>query len=418
MNTARRILIVTNGPLCRNPRVVKEATALGSAGFDVTVLGIRNHSPSVATDTALVRAAPFVHRELNLIGANRPVSERLRIFLLRLRHRIIRDLAAKFGYASIESLGPAHALLKLARQIPSDLVICHNEIPHWIGTRLIAEGRRVAADFEDWHSEDLLPEDRRQRPLALLRRVERTLLRRATAVSTTSNSLAAALHERYGGTLPCVIHNAFPLPYSPREETPVDPSALPSFFWFSQTIGPGRGLELFLSAWVQTTRPSRLALLGQIDDEFRRHLLALLPEAFRSRVTFLPLVPPDELPTVISRHDIGLALEQAFIPNRNLTLTNKILQYLGSGLALVASDTAGQCEVFAHDPSVGVIMPLHETTALARALDALIANPAELRRRQTAARQLAATHYCWELEAPRLVALVSRALSTVSNTCE
>ena len=39
-----RILIISAGHLCRNPRVVKEADALGRAGHDVTVLTVRNHA--------------------------------------------------------------------------------------------------------------------------------------------------------------------------------------------------------------------------------------------------------------------------------------------------------------------------------------------------------------------------------------
>ena len=39
MNT-KKILILTSAHLCRNPRVVKEATTLGAAGYDVTVMSI------------------------------------------------------------------------------------------------------------------------------------------------------------------------------------------------------------------------------------------------------------------------------------------------------------------------------------------------------------------------------------------
>ena len=36
----KKILILTASHLCRNPRVVKEATTLGTAGYDVTVMSI------------------------------------------------------------------------------------------------------------------------------------------------------------------------------------------------------------------------------------------------------------------------------------------------------------------------------------------------------------------------------------------
>lgn len=408
------ILVVTNGPLARNPRVVKEASALGAAGHAVTVLGIRNHSPSVPLDTTLAAGAPFTHLQINLLPDASDPRARARVWLRRLRIRFARDLAHRAGLPSIHALGPAAALLAATRTHPADLVIVHNEIPHWIGTRLLAEGRRVAADIEDWHSEDLLPGDRAGRPLALLRRVEHALLHRAVHTTTTSHALASALHARHGGRLPEVVTNSFPLPPAgagPSRLAPGSTSLPPAFFWFSQTTGPGRGLEAFVAAWTRTTRPSRLVLLGEVSGDYDRHLLSLMPGNFRSRVEFLPLVPPDELPAVIARHDIGLALEQAAIVNRDLTITNKILQYLGAHLAVVATPTAGQREVLAHAPEAGLLHDFSAPAAAAVALDSLLADPAALARRRASARRLAETRYCWELESPRLLATVQRALT-------
>src|SRR5690606_12231108 len=110
-------------------------------------------------------------------------------WLRRARVRLARDLASRGGPATIHALGPAAALLRAARARPADLTIVHNEIAHWAGLRLLDAGRRVAADIEDWHSEDLLPADRVGRPLDLLRRTERDLLHRAAYVTTTSESL-------------------------------------------------------------------------------------------------------------------------------------------------------------------------------------------------------------------------------------
>ena len=280
---------------------------------------------------------------------------------------------------------------------------------HWVGTQLIKDGTRVCADIEDWHSEDLLPDQRAGRPLKLIRNVERTLLLHAIHTTTTSLALADALHTRYGGLKPYVITNSFPLQPSPAHDHPNEP---PSFFWFSQTIGPGRGLEPFLDAWQKTTHASRLVLLGEADADYARSLRERLPPDFQTRVSFLPLVPPSELPALIARHHIGLALEQTAIPNRDLTITNKILQYLNAGLAIVASDTAGQREVLARSPHAGILVQTQEVTAFARDLDTLLADRTALTRRRSAARQLAADVYCWEHEAPRLTELVGRALAT------
>jgi glycosyltransferase involved in cell wall biosynthesis len=401
----QRILIITNGPLCRNPRPLKEAETLGRAGHDVTVLTVRNHEPSEATDVEILRTAPFRRETVDMLpGRGGPA-----VWGRRLRLRLARTLATRLGWPLMEAMGPAGALLSHARRLPGDLTIVHNEVAHWVGTRLLAEGRRVAADMEDWHSEDLLPEERAGRPLARIRATERALLHRAAYVSTTSHALAAALQARHGGARPLVISNSFPLQSDPRRGPPGDP---PAFFWFSQTLGPGRGLGQFLAAWRLTREPSRLVLLGQSRAGFGEELRARLPPERREQMELRPLVPPAELATIIARHDLGLALEQPFIPNRDLTITNKILQYLNAGLAVVASDTAGQREVLAGAPEAGLLVELHETTQLARQLDRLLADRATLAARQRAARKLAEDQYCWEREAPRLLNAVETALRT------
>jgi glycosyltransferase involved in cell wall biosynthesis len=204
------------------------------------------------------------------------------------------------------------------------------------------------------------------------------------------------------------ITNAFPLQRDPRSGPPGDP---PAFFWFSQTLGPGRGLESFLQSWIRTIHSSRLVLLGDPSAGFNDYVRQQLPPDRRTRVSFLPTVPPVSLPAAIAAHDIGLALEQAGIPSRDLTITNKILQYLNAGLAIVASDTTGQREVLARGPDAGVIVDSQDTASAAAALDALLADRVALARRQKAARRLAEEVYCWEREAPKLLAAVEAALA-------
>jgi glycosyltransferase involved in cell wall biosynthesis len=400
-----QILVITNGPLARNPRVFKEAWALGAAGHAVTVLTLRNHAPSEPFDAALAAGAPFRRVPLDLVpGFGTP---RWRVFLRLLRHRIGREAMTRLRWPNLHALGPTAFLLRAARAHPADLTIVHNEVSHDVGLRLLSEGRRVAADLEDWHSEDLLPAARRHRPIALLQANERALLHRAAYVTTTSEILSETLHTRYGGKRAAVITNSFPLGPVGSSVT-ADP---PRLLWFSQTIGPGRGLEAFLGAWALTRRISELTLLGEDTAGFAANLRRELPLSHQPRLLIKPLVAPEVLPSFIARHDIGLALEHMEPASRDLTITNKILQYLNAGLAVVATPTAGQREVLARSPTAGIFIDLSAPTAdTAARLDALLADPS-LPARRVAARQLAVGHYCWERETPRLVALVADALA-------
>jgi len=404
----KKILVLTASHLCRNPRVVKEATTLGAAGYDVTVMTVSAQPRFERIDRELRRGLPF--QRVALDYASPAPARRLANFLQRSATWLARLGCSALKVQLPQSLGPAFALLKLARAFPADLTIVHTEIPIWAAQHLIRAGRRVAVDVEDWYSEDLLFADRRSRPIALLRRAEAFALNRGVYASATSQSMADALVAAYRCPPPIVLRNSFPLQPHSRLDRPA--AAGPAdFIWFSQTIGPGRGLELFLSAWAQTQTPSRVFLLGDERRGYGQQLRSGLPAARRGDLRLLPLVTPAELPLVLARFDVGLALEPNWPVNRDITISNKILQYLNAGLAVVATDTAGQTEVMRAAPASGLLVSAHETAQLAAQLDGLIGDRARLTACQQAARAAAVAEFCWEKDAPRLLAAVDRALA-------
>ena len=405
----KKILILTASHLCRNPRVVKEATTLGAARYDVTVMSISVQERFERLDLELMRGLPFQRKVLNY----RSTTPRARLanFTQRSATWGARHLCRTLNVETAQSLGPARALLNFARSHPADLTIAHTEIPIWAAQFLIQEGRRVAVDVEDWYSQDLMFADRRSRPIRLLRRAEDFVLHHAAYVSATSDSMADALAGAYQCPRPIVLRNTFPLqPLSRVDRPPGD--APPAFIWFSQTVGPGRGLELFLSAWAQTRQPSRVHLLGDVRPSYREHLLSRLPAARRPDIRFIPLVPPDDLPAKLAEFDLWLALEPPWPRNRDVTISNKIFQYMNAGLAVIATDTAGQSEVLHAAPDCGLLIQAHETTQLAARLDELLGDRARLRACQLAARTAAVTQFNWAHAAPRLLAAVDRALAS------
>jgi len=402
----KRILIVTSGPLCRNPRVLKEATALGEAGYDVTVLAPARLERSEAFDRDIMRAAPFRKLTVDLLPRPGPVGWRR--MAIRSTTWLARR-AGRFGIESAEAFGPVRALARAAAAQPADLTLVHTELGLAVGARLLAAGRRVAVDFEDWHSRDLLPQAQEGRPRRLLLRLEAEMIRKAAYASAPSEAMAAALHAAYGGPRPVVIRNVFPLQPEPGGRPHAGP---PAFLWFSQTIGAGRMLEPFLAAWRLTKRPSRLCLLGDVSSSYREKLLGRLPSARRSSLEFRSIVAPAELPGVIARHDIGLALEPKIPDNKNLTSSNKIFQYFNAGLGVLASDTAGQREALEQAPGAGRIIPLMQTAELAAELDALLADAGAIAAMGRAARRAAVGTLSWEREKPRLLAAVAAALES------
>ncbi|MDB6170439.1 MAG: hypothetical protein JWM88_3303 [Verrucomicrobia bacterium] len=404
----RTILILTSSHLCRNPRVVKEATTLGAAGYDVTVMSVSMREDFERLDLELMRGLPFRRKVLDYRRENR--SARFSRLFQRAGTWGARRLCRLARIESAQSLGPANALLRLARSHPADLTIAHTEIPLWAAGPLIRDGRRVAVDLEDWYSEDLLEDDRRTRPLRLLREAEAFALDRAVYTSVPSESMAAALAQVHHRPAPIVLRNTFPLQRVSRLDRPAG-NEPPALVWFSQTIGPGRGLERFLATWALTQTRSRVHLMGAVSAEYRDELRALVPDARRNDLRFIVPVAPDRLPAKLAEFDIGLALESRSPRNRDITISNKILQYLNAGLAVIATATAGQSEVMQAAPACGLLVPPGEPAELAVSLEHFLENRGRLRASQAAARAAAVAEFSWEHDAPRLLAAVEGALS-------
>lgn len=396
-----RILILSSSHLAQNPRTYKEAMTLAEAGYLVTVMSVSASPRLEAIDRELMRSAPFARATLDLTEGS---------IVRRLRTWIARKLCRHLRVESVQSLGPAADLLGMAEKHQAELTILHTELPLCAGRRLAARGRRFSADLEDWYSEDLLPEDRAGRPLRLLRDAERFALHHAAYVSTTSASLARALAERYSAAAPLVLRNVFPL------QPTCSPAVIPegrrvSMVWFSQTIGTGRGLEGFLDAWSTAEGNSEVCLIGNARPGYENELRHRLPEAKRPLLHFQPAVPPSELPARLAEFDVGLALEPSQPANKDLTISNKLLQYLNAGLAVVATSTAGQREVLQSAPALGILVNENQPGDYARKLSAFLQDSPGLSAAKSAARRAAETELCWEREAPKLLEAVRSSLS-------
>lgn len=403
------IRIVVAGHLCNAPRPQKEAAALAGAGHRVTVQGVWSNEVFAQRDRLILRNAPYEFEPVADIRQGHPGSLRHRFAC-----RVASELYKRARVFTPASLGYAvRAHLAAARAAEADLTIVHSEGGLWVGSRLLGSGRRVGVDFEDWFSEDLLPDDRAARPVARIRRLERELLRRAAYRVTTSNALANALANDSGTLAPEVVYNVFPW----AERAPADAASdrhdttVPSIHWFSQTIGPGRGLEEFIAALPHVLFPCEVHLRGQIAAGSGDALLESIPAQWRGRVHYHPTVDNEELPGRIAGHDIGLALETDAIPSRDLTVTNKLFQYLLGGLAVVASSTRGQREVAERTGRAIHLVPPGNREAVAAVINSLLSDRAMLAGARRDALESAQREFCWERQSANVVAEAARALA-------
>jgi glycosyltransferase involved in cell wall biosynthesis len=399
--------------------VVKEAEALASAGHEVEVLGSGSNREYQKRDDKL--AAGKQWKFTGLI-AKQGSGEG---WMQKAKRRLGNEAHRLFGRENRWQLGPvAEVLLKEGRKRNADLYIAHSEAGMWAAEKLRTEGRAVGVDMEDWFSEDLLPEARRYRPIQLLKTLERNLLCHGVYSSCTSEAMADALVKEYGCRKPVVLRNVFPLkdregldgkwkdrPGMAKWMERNDPSAerpkeAPvSIHWFSQTIGPGRGLEVLFQALEGLEGDWELHLRGNLKG-YEGWLEKVCPAVVRQRLTVHGLVENEELLSRIAEHDIGYAGELQEPPSRDLTITNKLFQYLQAGLAVVASDTAGQRE--AAETAVGAVslFSLDRSASLREALQQVFQYPKKLLHQRQQAWD-AGNRLNWGMESRRLLANIS-----------
>lgn len=405
------ILILIGGHLCTAPRPQKEADTLANAGHTVTVRGFWFDPALVARDRQLLAEKKW---RFEPILDFQPVH-RWRNLNTRLHRRFARASFKRFGVFSPVLLGyGAHAMLKVARQMQADLTIVHSEAGLWVGHHLLKAGFQVGVDFEDWFSEDLLPGERAARPIARMKDFECNLLKHCGYCTTTSHALAEALSKAYQSPVPSVIYNTF----SWAERQQIDGQikdrqdlSLSSLHWFSQTIGPGRGLETLFQALPLLNQSVEVHLRGDCLPIHRQWLESVIPENWSKRIFIHPTVPNSELLSRIAEHDIGLALESSDIPSRNLTITNKLFQYLQAGLAVVATDTAGQREVFSKFPEIGAMVAEKNPETLANTLNTLLSDSRALAAAKTYSLHASQTSFCWEKQSERLIKTVEVVLN-------
>lgn len=405
----KRIVIISGIQLSTNPRVFKEADALVDAGFDVTVLGATLNPGLEARDRQLWEGKGWRY-ETVLDAASRSAKKRVAWLRARMRRRFWGDMQRMFGISNPRQLGYAGPeLLAYCLTNPADLYIVHNPQSLWVGVELLRLGAPVAADFEDWYSKDLPRESTMSISLDRLEKMEATLLRDGCYATTTSRGLSQALSLAYGCRPPAIVYNSFP------ESSSAIPSAapdhtMPSIVWFSQVIGPGRGLETLMDSLAEVKTPARVTLRGDVDPTYAESLRSRAPVAWRSRITFAGQIAHSEVEKWIRGNDLGFAGEIPYSRNKDLTVSNKILQYLQAGVPVVASDTIGHREVADYSSEAVSLFRAKDAIALAGVLNKLLSNPDGLAAMRRAASDAARSHFAWKKSADVIVAQVRECL--------
>jgi glycosyltransferase involved in cell wall biosynthesis len=415
MTRRRRITVITSGHLSTCPRMLKSADALSDAGYDVRVVATM-HEPWATTTDRDVRSRrtwPVDTIDYRRWGGG------WTYWRTGARYRCARAVAAALDPARTpvavvsRAFGRVHSeLVHEAMSAPADLI--------YGGTTgalaAVAEAARrlsipYGIDLEDLHTgEDNGPGAAFN--AALAERVEASVVPGASFVTTSSEAIADAYRDRYG-VAPAIVHNTFPLPSSAPQPVRRDPSML-RLYWFSQTIGPGRGLEETIVAAGRAGVKAELTLRGRPLSGYLERLSSLAAgHAPSLTIVHHDPAPPDAMIDAARDYDVGLALELMAVRNRQLCLTNKAFTYMLAGLAVAISDTPGQHALGVDLGRGAALVAPGDSNALAAALAQWARDPASLASAKASAWNAAVRRWHWEHDAERgtLWRVVERAIA-------
>lgn len=409
-----RICLVTSSQPSKNPRLVKEADALNEAGYEVQVVACKYVEWASEAD------AIFADRDWTIRWFRYgPMASRPRDFWLRFRRWASEELVRGIGTHPWLTERAFHyaipELTRLVHEVPADLYIAHNLAALPAAYRAArSNDAALGFDAEDFHRGQLPDTPENEVARQLKADLEERYIPRCDYVTAASKGIGAAYSEILGIEQPTTILNVFP--WAERKKTvPEDelqkevPPGKRSLYWFSQTIGPDRGLEDALRVLPTLPDDVVLSLRGKwatgYEDEFRGEAQRL---GVSDQVRHLDLVSPDELVVRTAQHDVGLALEQPSVSkNRTICLTNKLFTYLLSGVPFVATDTPGQRPVVEDLPDVARLYPPGGSDAFAeQTTDLLTATGLEEK-----ALRAARDRYCWEVEQDKFLRVVEETLT-------
>lgn len=408
----KSVCLITPGHLCNCPRLIKEAIALESAGYQVHIIATSYMPYLVEQDKILSQK----HQKWNIYtrhwqkGSFYGWLKKYQTAFFWVWSRVFNTRAI---YPKLLNRNFNWQLTR-AIDVKADLYIAHSAASIAVAA-LAASKNKVSFGFdaEDFHTgEDLSLES-----IKCIDEVQKKHLPNAHYISAASPLIAEAYQTYLGRKNIYTILNVFPQQKAPLETKKASNQPL-RLFWFSQHIGKGRGLE-----WVFE------ALKGRKSGEIELHILGNLrseEKAFFSEldkrfdlpagmVCFHSTLPEEDLLQLSTEYDIGLSLETGIPLNRDLCLSNKLFVYLYAGLGIIATDTNAQQAFFEGQTDGTIFLPLTAPSQLKETLTWLIANPQKVMQMRQFNYDLAKKTYHWEKEQLKFISIVNQCLQKKSS---
>lgn len=334
----KTVTIITTHQPAANPRAMKEYEALRQEAVSVKMLYSFNAKWSRDIDEQRFAQGSLRRQDFIEVGGN-PDTATWSYTLSRVFFKLHRSFSfLSRGARLMSAARTAYPLLHQAQHYPAQLYIAHylGALPAAIRAAR-KQGAKIIFDAEDFHRGEQPYYARQLKDTA---EMEDALLPKVNVITTASPLISEAYRALYPAIPVYTIRNVFSKAAMQKPANACAPTL--KIFWFSQHIGPYRGLEVLVEALnLLPGLNITVTMMGNAKREGYREKLLALSNA-PQRIVFKDPVDPSEIFRVAAEHHVGLAGEIPNCLNKELCLSNKIFTYMLAGNAVLASDMRGQ----------------------------------------------------------------------------
>ena len=391
-----RICVVTAGHLSTCPRMLKAADALHDAGYRVRVVSTRHVEWAWAADERVRERRTW---DWQVVDYDRS-SARLRQLTSGMRLRAAQAASTAVGAARVPLAIGIRGYSRMHDELVDAIASAPCDFVYGGTTGALAAvaagarrlGVRFGLDLEDFHSgEQAGPGSALAHGLA--ERVEGDVLPRAAFLTAGSPMIAEAYRSKYGVEAR-PIHNTFSMNFGTRTRAAAGPLRL---YWFSQTLGPGRGLDDVVAGIGRAGVAAELHLRARPIPAYAQQLVAhQRAVAPLLRIVLHEPAPPDRMVELAQEYDLGLSVEDTEVMSRRLCLTNKIFTYLAAGVPVLMTATPAQSRLAVDLGAAAAVYDNGDSDALAATLRRWVGDASLRCAANAAARAAAERRWHWE----------------------
>lgn len=402
----KKIVIISTHQPAANPRALKEYETLKKEGYSVKHLYTYNANWSYRIDEEKFTRGTLRRQDFIEVGGN-PHNRPFRYFMSRAVRRLFSLFAPVIPFCKEMAIAKGtFEIWRVSSKYPADLYIAHylGALP---GAVRVSRKHKASLifDAEDFHRGE---QSYYASQIGDVIAVEDKFLPAVNFITTASPLITEEYKRNYPRINVLTVNNVFSKKFLQPISRGRDEKL--KLFWFSQHIGLHRGLEIFIQAlnYLSDADISLTIMGNKWSEAYQENLLALSNGP--RQVFFKESSAPEDLFSIASQYDIGLAGEIPNCLNKELCLSNKIFTYLLAGNCVLASDMQGQKDFMDQHRGIGFSYKHNDAKDLANKIKMLYNDRALLQRCKEESISVAAQELNWESESRKWLQMVNQLL--------